>query len=62
MPCEERHRLNRIYLATTAKVFGAGKAVSTMTSAEWRDATKAARAVCKAALADLKRHRREHGC
>jgi len=33
-----------------------------MTSAKWREAIKAARAVCKAALADLKRHQKEHGC
>jgi hypothetical protein len=60
--CEERNRLNRVYLDATAKVFGAGKAVAQMTSSEWREATKAAREVCKAALANLKRHRKEHGC
>jgi len=62
VPCEEHHRLNRIYLAATANVFGAGKDIPNMTSAKWRETTKTARAVCKAALADLKLHRKKHGC
>jgi len=60
--CEERDRLNRVYLESTGKVFGAGKTIPEMTSKEWREATKVARALCKAALANLKRHREEHGC
>jgi hypothetical protein len=62
VPCEERDRLNRAYLEATTKVFGAGKVVPNMTSSKWREATQRARAACKAALADLNRHKKEHGC
>jgi hypothetical protein len=60
--CEERQRLNRVYLAATTKVFDAGKADPHMKSVKWREATKEARAFCKAALVDIIRHRKEHGC
>jgi hypothetical protein len=62
VPCEERDRLNRIYHEAIAKIHGSGKTVSDMTSAKWREATKDTRAACRAALADLKRHTKEHGC
>jgi hypothetical protein len=62
VPCEERDRLNSAYLAAASNVFSAGKAVPKMTSTKWREAIQEARAMCKAALADLKRHKKEHGC
>jgi hypothetical protein len=54
VPCEERDRLNRVYLDATTKVFGAGKEVPNITSAKWRKRPQKARTACKAALADLK--------
>jgi hypothetical protein len=38
--CEERDRLNSIYLAAAAKVFDARKVVAKMTPVEWREAPK----------------------
>jgi hypothetical protein len=48
--------------AAASNVFSAGKTAPNMTSAKWREATQKARATCKAALTDLKRHQKEHGC
>jgi hypothetical protein len=62
VPCEEGDRLNRAYLEAVTKVFDAGKMVPNITSSKWREATLKARLACKAALADLNRHRKEHGC
>jgi hypothetical protein len=62
VPCEEHQRLNRIYLSAAAKVFEAGKDIPNITSDKWREATLKARLACKAALADLHKHRKEHGC
>ncbi len=62
MPCEEYDRLNRVYLDAVTKVFDAGKVIPNMPSAAWKKATIAAREVCKLALENLKRHRKEHGC
>jgi hypothetical protein len=60
--CDERDQLIRIYLEACIRVADAGKAIPDMKSAEWREATKAARAACKATLTNLSRHRKEHGC
>jgi hypothetical protein len=62
MICEVRDRLNRAYLEATTTIFVAGKAIPNMTSAKWKEATLKARALCKTALADLNRHKKEHGC
>lgn len=62
MICEERDRLNRAYLDASTKIFGAGEAVPNMTSGSWREATKTSRALSKAALVALNRHKKEHGC
>ena len=62
VPCEEGNRLNRAYLEAVTKVFDAGKVVPNMTSSKWREATLKARLACKAALANLLKHRKEHGC
>jgi hypothetical protein len=62
VPCTELERLNRIYLDAVTKVFGAGKVVPNTTSSDWRAATEMARSDCRAALAELKRHKKEHGC
>jgi hypothetical protein len=59
-PCAEMERLNRVYLDAVSKVFTAGRAVPT--NSEWRAATERARADCMGALAELKRHKEEHGC
>jgi hypothetical protein len=60
--CEERERLNRIYLDAVAKIQESGSAVLDITSAKWKEATSQTRATSKAALAELKRHEEEHGC
>jgi hypothetical protein len=62
MACGERERLTKAYLEATHNVFGAGKVVPNMTSPKWKAATSAARAACKLALENLKRHCKEHGC
>jgi hypothetical protein len=62
VPCEERDRLKREYLDAAAKVQVAGSGVVEMTSTKWKEATSATRAVSKAALEALNRHRKEHGC
>jgi len=59
-PCAEMERLNRLYLDAVTKVFTAARAAPT--SSEWRAASERARAACMAALAALKRHKKEHGC
>ena len=46
-----------MYLEGTSKVFSAGNVALRRTSAEWRLATKAVPAACKAALVDLNRHK-----
>jgi hypothetical protein len=51
-----------MYLDAAAKILESGSKVPDMTSAKWKEATKHTRAASRAALADLKRHRNEHGC
>jgi hypothetical protein len=54
--------LEQVYLDAVAKIRGSGETVRDMKSAKWREATKETRGASKAALAELKRHRKEHGC
>jgi hypothetical protein len=60
--CAERERLEKVYLASFAANAFAGRFVADMRSEAWREATKETQVACKAALADLKRHRKEHDC
>jgi hypothetical protein len=60
--CEERERLNRVYLDAAAKISASGKKVLDTKSVAWKEATRHSRATSKAALEALKRHRKEHGC
>jgi hypothetical protein len=60
--CEERKRLNRIYLEAAAKIQESGSRIADMTNAKWKEATSGSRATSKAALEALNRHRKEHGC
>jgi len=60
--CKERDRLVYLYLDAVAQNIEAGKAYLDMRTYQWREATKETRAVCEDALADLNRHRAEHGC
>lgn len=62
MECEERKRLEGIYLAAVAANNEAARIVADMRSEAWREATKDTRAACEEALADLSAHRKEHGC
>ena len=62
VPCEERDRLNRAYLDAAARIQESGSAVQDVENAKWKEATRKARAVSKAALEALKRHKNEHGC
>ena len=59
--CEERDRLTRAYLDAAGKVQESGRGIDAK-SPEWKMATSQARAVSKAALETLNRHRKEHGC
>ena len=62
MPCEERKRLANVYLDSVRKNAMAGARILTTNSKAWLEATKETRPACDVALADLKRHREEHGC
>ena len=62
MQCEEHDRLTRAYIDAAAKILESENGVQDMTSAQWEQATSAARAAAKAALETLHRHRKEHGC
>ena len=60
--CEERKRLERLYLDAVRKNAVAGAHLLNTKSEAWREATKDTRAACDVALANLNRHREEHGC
>ncbi len=62
MICPERERLNRAYLDAAAKIQESGSRISDAKSANWKEATRQARAASKTALEAFKRHRKEHGC
>ena len=62
MPCEERKRLANAYLDAVRKTAIAGMRILNTKTEAWRDATKETRVACDVALADLNRHREEHGC
>ncbi len=62
MPCEERARLEKIYLDAVVELSRAGVHIADMKSEAWREATKATREACQDALDDLNTHRQEHGC
>jgi hypothetical protein len=62
VPCEERKRLEKVYLEAVRKNVMAGAHVLNSKSAAWREATKTTRAACDATLADLNGHRGKHGC
>lgn len=62
VPCEERQRLERVYIDSVRRNAKAGAHVLNTKSDEWREATKETCAECDIALEDLERHRKEHGC
>jgi hypothetical protein len=62
VPCEERKRLEKVYLDAVRKNGMAGAHILTTNSEAWLEATKETRAACDVALADLHQHREEHGC
>ncbi len=62
MPCEERKRLAKVYLDAVRKTSIAGLRILNAKSEAWREATKETRAACDVTLANLNRHREEHGC
>jgi hypothetical protein len=59
--CEDRDRLKRAYIDAARKVQESGRGIDAK-SAQWKEATRQVRAVSKAALEALNRHRKEHGC
>jgi len=61
IPCAERERLTRVYHDAVAKIANAGTGIPHMTS-KWKEATGAARQASRAALEELKQHKKEHGC
>jgi hypothetical protein len=60
--CEERERLTVVYLNACARTIEVCKIVGNFGTAEWREATKDARAECEAALVALNNHKRDHEC
>ncbi len=60
--CEERQLLAKVYLDAVRKNSIAGMRILNTKSEAWREATKETRAACDVTLADLNRHREEHGC
>jgi hypothetical protein len=62
MPCEERKRLAKIYFDAVRKTAIAGMRILNTKTEAWSEATKETRVTCDVALADLNRHRKEHGC
>lgn len=62
LPCEERERLLRVYLAAVDKYVAASEQVSDVKGLDWQQATKDTREDCEVALAELNRHKAEHGC
>jgi hypothetical protein len=60
--CEERERLEKLYLAAVAENSKTGLTIPDMRSEAWRKATKQTREACETALANLNAHRKEHGC
>jgi hypothetical protein len=62
MPCEKRNQLAKVYLDAVRKTGVAGMRILNVKSEAWREATLETRAACDVALADLNRHREEHGC
>lgn len=62
VPCEERKRLESIYIDAVRKNVKAGAHILDTKSEAWREATKETSAACDVALENLNRHREEHGC
>jgi hypothetical protein len=66
MLCIERRRLVSIYIAVIAKNYEARNVIPSLHGKGWReeqrDATKNIHVACETAIADLNRHRAEHGC
>jgi hypothetical protein len=62
MPCEERKRLESIYLDAVRKNAMAGVHILDAKSKAWQEATKETSAACDVALANLNDHREKHGC
>jgi len=66
VPCEEHQRLISVHLAAVARLNEADEAVAKSRGQGgwevWHEAAKEARRVCREILADLDRHRQEHGC
>jgi hypothetical protein len=62
VPCEERKRLEKVYLDAIRKNVMAGAHILNSKSEAWREATKTTRAACDVTLEALNQHRAEHGC
>ena len=62
MLCEERQPLVKAYVDAVRKNAQAGAHILDTKTEAWREATKETRVACDVALADLNRHREEHGC
>lgn len=62
MQCEERDKLQRIYMNAVVQNARTGLHFSDVASQAWLEATKDTREDCEEALAELNRHRAEHGC
>jgi hypothetical protein len=60
--CQERERLNAIYLTVISKHSEAKRYLVDPHSEEWQEATAESRRECYTALAALNAHRQEHGC
>jgi hypothetical protein len=64
--CKQRERLIKLHLAAVAKNAEAGETLAESRGKGWREAwleaTREARRACRETLADLNRHRAEHGC
>ncbi len=62
LPCDERERLSRLYLAAINRHAELSKTVPRVNTQRWRLATEGSRAECGEALYELNTHRKEHGC
>jgi len=62
MHCEQREKLQQIYLDAVVLNARVGLNFADVNSKEWLEATNETRQRCLDALADLDRHKAEHGC
>ena len=60
--CDERDRLKSIQLSAVLKHLKVPGEDIAIDSAAWKQATKKTQKECNEALAELNRHKKEHGC